>query len=176
MVVHFDGNGRRTFPATVSRREKGIVMSAYPSRPFAVSLTCLVFIVSLTSCGHLAPGSSTQRSTSPPRQTGTSTPIASSASPTSTILPTPTVSPTPTSPSGPVPFTITRLSFGVMPGDHVGMCGAHTFFTATVFIYAPAHNTGGAVTYTCLRSDTSAIPPTTVTFPAGTTSHSGTST
>ena len=69
-----------------------------------------------------------------------------------------------------MPFRITHLSYGVTPGDHTGMCGAHTFFTATVFIYAPAHNTGGTVTYTWLRSDTSTISPSTVAFPPGTAS------
>jgi hypothetical protein len=45
-----------------------------------------------------------------------------------------------------------------------------------VLIYAPAHHTGGTVTYTWLRSDTSNITPSTVTFPADTTSRMVTST
>lgn len=139
-------------------------MPAHSFRPFAVALTCLLFIMSLTSCGPVVPSSSTQSGPPPTSQAGNSTPIVSSASPTPTIIP------TPTSPPGPVPFRITHLSYGVTPGDHVGMCGANTFFTATVFIYAPAHNTGGTVTYTWLRNDTSTIPLSTVTFPPGTTS------
>jgi hypothetical protein len=39
-----------------------------------------------------------------------------------------------------------------------------------VLINVLAHNTGGTVTYTWLRSDTSNISPSTVTFAAGTTS------
>lgn len=62
------------------------------------------------------------------------------------------------------------MSFGAWPGDHQGVCRTNTFFTASVFIYAPAHTTGGTVTYTWLRSDTSTITPGTVTFAAGTTS------
>ena len=139
-------------------------MPAHSFRPFAVALTCLLFIVSLTSCGPVVLGSSTQSGPPPTSQAENSTPIISSASPTPTIIL------TPTSPPGPVPFRITHLSYGVTPGDHVGMCGANTFFTATVFIYAPAHNTGGTVTYTWLRNDTSTIPLSTVTFPPGTTS------
>lgn len=145
-------------------------MPAHSFRPCAVALTCLLFIVSLTSCAPVVPSSSTQSGPPPTSQTGNSTPISSSASPTPTSILPPTASPTPTSPPGPVPFRITRLSYGVMPGDHTGMCGAHTFFTATVLIYAPAHTTGGTVTYTWLRNDTSTIPPSTVTFPPGTTS------
>jgi hypothetical protein len=143
-------------------------MPAHSFRPVAVALACLLFIVSLASCGRTVPSSSTQSGPPPTSQPGTPTPIVSSASPTPT--PTPTLILTPTAPPGPVPFRITGLSYGVTPGDHTGMCGAHTFFTATVFIYAPAHNTGGTVTYTWLRSDTSTIPPSTVTFPPGTTS------
>ena len=139
-------------------------MPAHSFRPFAVALTCLLFIVSLTSCGTVVLSSSTQSGPPPTSQAGNSTPIISSASPSPTIIL------TPTSPPGPVPFRITHLSYGVTPGDHVGMCGANTFFTATVFIYAPAHNTGGTVTYTWLRNDTSTIPLSTVTFPPGTTS------
>lgn len=135
-------------------------MLAHSFRPCAIALTCLIFIGTLASCGPVAPTPSTQ---------GNAT-TASSASPTPTTVPTPTITPTPTSLPGPVPFRITGLSYGVTPGDHTGMCGAHTFFTATVFIYAPAHHTGGTVIYTWLRSDTRAIPPSTVTFPPGTTS------
>jgi hypothetical protein len=62
------------------------------------------------------------------------------------------------------------VSFGTWPGDHQGVCRSNTFFTASVLIYAPALNTGGTVTYTWLRSDTSTITPGTVTFAAGTTS------
>lgn len=62
------------------------------------------------------------------------------------------------------------MAFGAWPGDHQGVCRTNTFFTASVLIYAPAHNTGGTVTYTWLRSDTSNITPSTVTFAAGTTS------
>ena len=139
-------------------------MPAHSFRPCAVALTCLLFIMSLASCGRVVHSSSTQSGPPPTSQPGSSTPILSSASPTPTIIL------TPTSPPGPVPFRITHLSYGVTPGDHTGMCGAHTFFTATVFIYAPAHNTGGTVTYTWLRNDTSTISPSTVTFPPGTTS------
>ena len=159
-LVKITGKARSISPG----EKKGIVMLAHSFRPVAVALTCLIFIVSLASCGPVVPKSSTQSSPPTTPQIGNPTPIASSASPTPTIIPTPTSLP------GPVPFRITRLSYGVTPGDHVGMCGAHTFFTATVFIYAPAHNTGGTVIYTWLRSDTSAIPPSTVTFPRGTTS------
>jgi hypothetical protein len=62
------------------------------------------------------------------------------------------------------------VAFGAWPGDHQGVCRTNTFFTASVLIYAPAYNTGGTVIYTWLRSDTSNITPSTVTFAAGTTS------
>lgn len=145
-------------------------MLAHSLRPYAIALTCLIFIGTLASCGPVVPTPGTQSSTTPTPQIGTPTPIASSPSPTPTMPPTPTIAPTPTSLPGPVPFRITGLSYGVMPGDHTGVCGAHTFFTATVFIYAPAHHKGGTAIYTWLRSDTGAIPPSTVTFPPGTTS------
>ena len=56
------------------------------------------------------------------------------------------------------------------PGDHQGVCRTNTFFTASVLINVLAHNTGGTVTYTWLRSDMSNITPSTVTFATGTTS------
>ena len=145
-------------------------MFAHSFRPCAVTLICLIFIGTLASCGPVAPTSSTQGSATTTPQIESPTTTVSSASPTPPTVPTPTMVPTPTSPPGPVPFRITGLSYGVTPGDHTGVCGAHTFFTATVLIYAPAHHTGGKVTYTWLRSDTSALPPGTVTFPPGTTS------
>lgn len=151
-------------------------MLAHSFRPCAVALTCLIFAVSLAGCGPVVPTSSTQNSATTTSQIGTPTSIASSASPTPTMVPKPTIVPTPTSHPGPVSFRITGLSYGVTPGDHTGTCGAHTFFTATVFIYAPAHHTGGTVTYTWLRSDTSAIPPSSVAFPPGTTSEEITTT
>ena len=133
-----------------------------------LSVISLLLPLFLAGCSFLDSSSSTHNSTP---TTAAQTAIASETS-TPTAAPTrdgttPTATATPT---GPVPFTLTGVAWGAWPGDHTGACGNHTFFTASVLIYAPAHTPGGTVTYTWLRSDTSNIAPSTVTFAAGTTS------
>ncbi|HEY6284444.1 MAG TPA: hypothetical protein VIX20_02170, partial [Ktedonobacteraceae bacterium] len=121
--------------------------------------------------------SSTHTSTPTTSTTGNTTPTTADQTATASDTSTPTAAPTQgettptaTATSTPVPFKVTGVAFGAWPGDHQGVCRTNTFFTASVLIYAPAHNTGGTVTYTWLRSDTSNITPSTVTFAAGTTS------
>jgi hypothetical protein len=135
----------------------------------------LLLILFLAGCGSRASSSSTHNSTPTASNTGNATPTTAdqTASHTSTPTAAPAqgrTTPTATANTAPVPFKLTGLAFGAWPGDHQGVCRTNTFFTASVFIYAPAHNTGGTVTYTWLRSDTSNITPGTVTFAAGTTS------
>lgn len=142
-----------------------------------LSVIYLLLTLFLAGCGFLNSSSSAQNSTPTTSTTGNTTPTTANQAATPSETSTPTAAPTQgrTSPTAtaipaPVPFAVTGVAFGAWPGDHQGVCGANTFFTASVLIYAPAHNTGGTVTYTWLRSDTSNITPGTVTFAAGTTS------
>jgi hypothetical protein len=137
----------------------------------------LLLLLFLAGCGSLASSSNTQNSTPTASNTGNATPTTADQTATASHTSTPTAAPaqsgtTPTATANPapVPFKVTGVAFGAWPGDHQGVCRTNTFFTASVLIYAPAHTTGGTVTYTWLRSDTSNITPGTVTFAAGTTS------
>ena len=137
----------------------------------------LLLTLFLAGCGSLASSSSTHNSTPTTSITGNTTPPTASHTSTPTAAPAQGATPpTATATPAPVPFEVTGVSFGAWPGDHQGVCGTNTFFTASVLIYAPAHTTGGTVTYTWLRSDTSTLTPGTVTFAAGTTSRMVTST
>src|SRR6266849_1573753 len=132
-----------------------------------LSILYLLLTLFLAGCGFLDSSSSTHNSTP------TTADQTATASDTSTTTAAPTqggTTPTATVTPAPVPFKVTGVAFGAWPGDHQGVCRTNTFFTASVLIYAPAHTTGGTVTYTWLRSDTSTITPSTVTFAAGTTS------
>lgn len=138
-----------------------------------LSVIYLLLTLFLAGCGSLDSSSSTRNSTPTSSITANTTDQTATASATSTPTTVPTQGGTPaTAPAtpAPVPFKVTGVAFGAWPGDHQGVCRTNTFFTASVFIYAPAHNTGGTVTYSWLRSDTSNITPSTVTFAAGTTS------
>jgi hypothetical protein len=140
-----------------------------------LSVIYLLLTLFLAGCSFLDSRSSTHNSTPTTSHTGNTTPTTAdqTASDTSTRTAAPTqggTPPTATATPAPVPFKVTGVAFGAWPGDHQGVCRTNTFFTASVLIYAPAHNTGGTVTYTWLRSDTSNITPGTVTFAAGTTS------
>jgi hypothetical protein len=142
-----------------------------------VSVLCLLLSLFLVGCGFRDTSASTQNSTPTTGSTGNTTLTTTDQTSTPTAAPTRDgTTPTATAnPTGPVPFTVTGVAWGSWPGDHTGACGNHTFFTASVLIYAPAHNPGGTVTYTWLRSDTSKIAHSTVTFAAGTTSRTVTS-
>jgi len=132
-----------------------------------LSVIYLLLTLFLAGCGFLDSSSSTHNTTL------TTADQTATASDTSTPTAAPTqggTTPTATATPTPVPFKVTGGEFGAWPGDHQGVCRTNTFFTASVLIYAPAHHTGGTVTYTWLRSDTSTITPSTVTFAAGTTS------
>jgi hypothetical protein len=136
-----------------------------------LSVIYLLLTLFLAGCSFLGSSSSTHNGTPTTSNTGNTT--STTASDTSTPTAAPTQGGTPpaaTAAPAPVPFEVTGVAFGAWPGDHQGVCRTNTFFTASVLIYAPAHNTGGTVTYTWLRSDTSNITPSTVTFAAGTTS------
>ena len=142
-----------------------------------LSVVYLLLTLFLAGCGSLASSSNTQNSTPTASNTGNATPTTADQTATASHTSKPTAAPaqggtTPTATvsTAPVPFKVTGVAFGAWPGDHQGVCRTNTFFTASVFIYAPAHTTGGTVTYTWLRSDTSNITPGTVTFAAGTTS------
>ncbi len=150
-----------------------------------IAVIYLLLTLFLVGCGFLdsnsnthnsSPTTSTTRNTTPSiaDQTATETATASvTSTPTATPTAAPTrggTTPTATATPAPVPFKVTGVAFGSWPGDHTGVCRTNTFFTASVLIYAPAYNTGGTVTYTWLRSETSNIAPSTVTFAAGTTS------
>lgn len=133
----------------------------------------LLLTLFLAGCGSLDSSSSTHNSTPTTSTTGNTTPTTADQTATASATSTPTqggTTPTATATPAPVPFEVTGVAFGAWPGDHQGVCRTNTFFTASVLIYAPAHNPGGTVTYTWLRSDTSNITPSTVTFAAGTTS------
>ena len=137
-----------------------------------LSVIYLLLTLFLAGCSFLDSSSSTHNSTPTTSNTGNTTPT------TASDISTPTqggTNPTATATPAPVPFKVTGVAFGAWPGDHQGVCRTNTFFTASVLIYAPAHNTGGTVTYTWLRSDTSTITHSTVTFAAGTTSRMVTS-
>src|SRR6266567_3094884 len=138
-----------------------------------LSVIYLLLTLFLAGCGFLDSSSSTQNSLPTTSNTGNTTPTTADQTATASDPSTPTeggTTPTATATPAPVPFKVTGVSFGAWPGDHQGVCGTNTFFTASVLIYAPARNTGGTVTYTWLRSDTSNITPGTVTFAAGTIS------
>src|SRR5260221_7353275 len=142
-----------------------------------LSVIYLLLTLFLAGCGSLDSSSSTHNSTPTTSTTGNTTPTTADQTATASATSTPTAAPTQggtppavTATPAPVPFEVTGVAFGAWPGDHQGVCRTNTFFTASVLIYAPAHTTGGTVTYTWLRSDTSNITPSTVTFAAGTTS------
>jgi hypothetical protein len=136
-----------------------------------LSVIYLLLTLFLAGCGSLDASSSTHNSTPTTSTTGNTTPTTASDTSTPTAAPTQgRTTPAATATPAPVPFEVTGVAFGAWPGDHQGVCRTNTFFTASVLIYAPAHTTGGTVTYTWLRSDTSNITPSTVTFAAGTTS------
>jgi len=140
-----------------------------------LSVTYLLLTLLLAGCGFLASSSNTHNSTPTTPNTVNTIPttVDQTASATSTPTAAPTqggTSPTATAIPAPVPFKVTGVAFSAWPGDHVGACRTNTFFTASVLISAPAHNTGGIVRYTWLRSETSNITPGSVTFPPGTTS------
>jgi hypothetical protein len=142
-----------------------------------LSIICLVLTLFLAGCSFLDSSASTRNSTPTASTTGNMTPTTvdqtATASDTSTPTAAPTLGrtpPTATAVSAPVTFKVTGVAFGAWPGDHQGVCRTNTFFTASVLIYAPAHTNGGTVTYTWLRSDTSTITPSTITFAAGTIS------
>jgi len=138
-----------------------------------LSVIYLLLTLFLAGCGSLDSSSSTHNGTPTTSNTGSTTPTAADQTATASDISTPTqggTTPTATATPAPVPFKVTGVAFGAWPGDHQGVCRTNTFFTASVLIYAPAHTTGGTVTYTWLRSDTSTITPSTVTFAAGTTS------
>jgi hypothetical protein len=136
-----------------------------------LSVIFLLLTLFLAGCSFLDSSSSTHNSTPTTSTTGNTTPTTASDTSTPTAASTQVgTPPTATATPAPVPFKLTGVAFGAWPGDHQGVCRTNTFFTASVLIYAPAYNTGGTVTYTWLRSDTSNITPSTVTFAAGTTS------
>ena len=136
-----------------------------------LSIIYLLLTLFLAGCSSLDSSSSTHNSTPTTINTGNTTPTTASDTSTPTAAPTQgRTTPTATAIPAPVPFRVTGVAFGAWPGDHQGVCRTNTFFTASVLIYAPVHNTGGTVTYTWLRSDASNITPSTVTFAAGTTS------
>ena len=142
-----------------------------------LSVIYLLLTLFLAGCSSLDPSSSTHNSTPTTSITRHMTPTTADQTTTASETSTPTAAPTQgglpptaTTASAPVPFKVTGVAFGAWPGDHQGVCRTNTFFTASVLIYAPAHTTGGIVTYTRLRSDTSTLTPSTVTFAAGTTS------
>src|SRR5215469_4270284 len=139
-----------------------------------LSVISLLLTLLLAGCSFLDSSSSTPPRTPTASATGHTTPTTAdqtaTASETSTPSAAPThggTAPTATATPAPVPFELTGVAFGAWPGDHQGACRTNTFFTASVLIYAPAHNPGGTVTYTWLRSETSQIAPGTVTFAAG---------
>jgi len=141
-----------------------------------LSVIYLLLTLFLAGCGFLDSSSSTHNSTPTTSNTGNTTPTTASDTSTPTAAPTQGgTTPTATATPAPVPFKVTGVAFGAWPGDHQGVCRTNTFFTASVLIYAQAYNTGGTVTYTWLRSDTSNIAHSTVTFTAGTTSRMVTS-
>jgi hypothetical protein len=138
-----------------------------------LSVIYLLLTLFLAGCGFLDSSSSTHNSTPTTSTTGNTTPTTAEQTATASATSTPTqggTPPTATATPAPIPFKVTGVAFGAWPGDHQGVCRTNTFFTASVLIYAQAHTTGGTVTYTWLRSDTSTITPSTVTFAAGTTS------
>lgn len=146
--------------------EKGIVMHPQLTRFSGSSLRLLLsgiyllLTLFLAGCGSLDSSSSTPNRTPTTSKTGNTTPTTASATSAPTAAPTKGgTTPTATVIPAPVPFRVTGVAFGAWPGDHQGVCRTNTFFTASVLIYAPAHTTGGTVTYTWLRSDTSTIPP-----------------
>jgi hypothetical protein len=142
-----------------------------------VAASYLLLPLLLAGCSFLASSSSTPSRMPTASTTGHATPTSADQTATASDTSTPGAAPTPgataptaTATPAPVPFKVTGVAFGAWPGDHQGACRTNTFFTASVLIYAPAHNPGGIVTYTWLRSETSQIAPGSVTFAAGTTS------
>ena len=133
----------------------------------------LLLTLLLAGCSFPGSNSSIHNSTPTTSYTGNKTPTAveqtTKAGDRSTLSQSAT-SPTATATPASVPFKVIGVAFSVWPGDHQGVCRTNTFFTASVLINVLAHNTGGTVTYTWLRSDMSNITPSTVTFAAGTTS------
>jgi hypothetical protein len=140
-----------------------------------VSVLCLLLTLFLGGCGFRDTSASPRNSTPTTSSTGNTTPTTTDQTSTSTPTREDTTPMATATPTGLIPFTVTGVAWGSWPGDHTGACGNHTFFTASVLIYAPAHNPGGTVTYTWLRSDTSKNAHSTVTFAAGTTSRTVTS-
>lgn len=147
-----------------------------------LSVIYLLLTLFLVGCSSLDISSSMHTNTPTTSTTGNTTPTTADQTATASATSTPTAAPTQggtpqtgTAASAPVPFKVTGVAFGAWPGDHQGVCRTNTYYTASVLIYAPAHTTGGTVTYTWLRSDTSTISPSSVTFAAGTTSRMVTS-
>ena len=138
---------------------------------------CLFLTLFLAGCSSLDSSSSTHNSTPTTSTIGNMTPTTVDQTATASETSSPTGAPThggttqtTNAASAPVPFKVTGVAFSAWPGDHQGVCRTNTFFTASVLIYAPANTTGGTVSYAWLRSDTSTITPSSVTFAAGTTS------
>src|SRR6516162_9752783 len=134
------------------------------SRHLLLSVIYLLLILFLAACGSLDSSSSTHARMPTTSTPGNTTTTTASDTATSTAAPTQGgTPPTATATTAPVQFKVTGVAFGTWPGDHRGVCRTNTFFTASVLIYAPAHTTGGTVTYTWLRSDASTLTPSTVT-------------
>src|SRR5215469_10667733 len=111
-----------------------------------LSVIYLLLTLFLAGCGFLDSSSSTHNSTPTTSNTGNTTPTTASDTSTPTAAPTQGgTTPTATATPAPVPFKVTGVAFGAWPGDHQGVCRTNTFFTASVLIYAPAHNPGGTV-------------------------------
>ncbi len=166
--------------------QKGIVMPARLTRSsgsyprLLVAASSLLLPLVLAGCSFLASSSSTPPRTPTASTTANTSPTPADQTATASETSTPTAAPThgataPTATPAPAPFKVTGVAFGAWPGDHQGTCRTNTFFTASVLISAPAHNPGGIVTFTWLRSETSQIAPGSVTFAAGTTSQMVTS-
>jgi hypothetical protein len=119
----------------------------------------LLFTLFLTGCSFFDSSASTHNSPPTSSTTGNMTPTTVDQTATASETSSPTGAPThggtnqtTNAASAPVPLKVTGVAFSAWPGDHQGVCRTNTFFTASVIIYAPAHTTGGTVTYTDRKS------------------------
>ena len=131
--------------------------------------------------GAFAAGSTTTptftaTSTAIPAVTATTTNTGKTTNTPPPVAVTPTIPPTVTPTTQPVAFSVTGVNATVDHSNYHGACASTMLFTFTGIINVPAGSPGGTVSYTWLRSDSATGPTETVSFNAGVTSQTVTTT
>ncbi len=134
-----------------------------------LSVTGILLILVLAGCSSL--DSPATYSSTPTISANNSTTPTTGATATSTDATTATAThggttatPTLQASASPVPFRVLSITAAANNSNFSGTCGTSKTITITGIIYAPAHNTGGMVTYEWTRSDNSTGAHHTITF------------